>query len=141
MATHRTSQGCLFKVRISPTLTTIPLVISVNAPGIVRKFEDGTHLGSTGNFTEYMATLNDTDIVTADMFFDPLDTVHEYLIAQANLAVALTDLWELSYPQVSGAKKWSFSGIIQSFKPTAQGSSLMKAPLEVRVTGAPTWAA
>ena len=132
------AQGCKLQVTISAVLTDIPQLISISPPGIERRFKDTTTLDSSGNFTEYTALKNDTSEAGAEGYWDPDSTVHDFLMDQAVLAVAVLDVWKCIYSN-SGASEQSFSGFVQRFQPTVQADDVLGFQLSIRVSGAVTY--
>lgn len=132
------SQGTDLQVSISSTLTDIPQLISISPPGIERRFKETTTLDSSGNFTEYTALKNDTSECSATGYWDPDNSVHDFLMDQAILATAVTDAFQINYPN-SGASTQAFSGIIQRFQPTINADDVLGFELSIRTTGAITY--
>lgn len=132
------SQGATRKISISSTLTVIPQLVEFTPPGIERRFKDVTNLGSTGNFAEYAALLNDTSTAPAKGYWDPDNSVHDFLMDQAVLASAATESIEDAWAN-SGASKIAYSAIIMKFAPTTAQNDVLGFDLDFRVTGALTY--
>ncbi len=132
------TQGCALKIDISSTKTTIPQIYEINAPGIERRFKETTHLGSSGNFAEYAALMNDTSEAGAKGRWDPDNSVHDLLMDNSILAVAIVDLFELLFSN-TGASVMAFSAFIMRFKPIIAANDIGEFDLGLRVTGAITY--
>lgn len=131
------SQGTKLQVEISTVFTDIPQITGFNFPTVNRQYEDATALDSSGNFKEFTALMIETGEVTAEMFWDPANSVHDFLMDEAIKATAVL----LNFKAIAsdaGAATMAFSGYV-SYEPTAQQNSSLKATLTVRVSGALTY--
>ena len=123
----------------SGSFVKIAQATNINPPGVTRKFEDVGTLDSTGGFTEYSQTGNDTDTCTFDLLWYPADPGQAAFEVQANLAAGQVDAYEIRLPQVSVTAKFSFSGIAMKSKPTLAKDTSIRSSCEIRTTGVPTY--
>lgn len=137
MAYHST-QGAKIQVSITAVLTDVPQCFEINPPGLERRFKDVTHLGSTGNFTEYHPLMNDTSEGGFKIRWDPDNSVHDYLIDQSLLATAVLDAFKIILTNV-GASTKEFNAFIMRFQETIQPNDILEAEIGLRCSGAITY--
>lgn len=132
------SQGSKLQVSIASTLTDIPQLTEFQAPGIERRFKDVTTLDASGNFAVYQPLMNDTSTATAKGYWDPDNSVHDFLMDEAILAVGVLDAWKALWTN-TGASFITFNGYVMKFQPTTSQNDVLGFDLEIRVSGAPSY--
>ena len=134
MATKRQAKGTVLQLSIASVFTTVALVKKIDYPDDETQFTDGTSLDSTNTEDGVVTGLSTPGMCSADLFYDPLDSVHQALIASR--IGRSTEAWKITNPNVGGtlAHACTFSGVIKKFKPSANVGGLLEASCEIKLT-------
>lgn len=134
MATKRAAKGTVLQISISSVFTTVAFVKKIDFPDDETQFYDGTALDSTDVEDGTPTNMSVPGSISADLFFDPLDTTHQLLITSR---VAHTiESWKITNPNIGTSTKLTctFSGAIKKFKPSAAVAGGLEASLEVKLS-------
>lgn len=136
MAGYIETQGTVLKVgdAASPIVfTTIPQVVSIDGPTATTDEIDVTHLGSTAK--EFVGALPDYGSLNLEVEFDERDTVHAGIRTDfAAGTVRPFQIINTGSPQ----KVLSVSGYYKSLPLTYNANDVIRANIEIRLTGALT---
>ncbi len=139
MATKRISKGTVLQLSISSVFTTVGQVKKIDFPDDETEFYDGTALDSTDKEDGEPTGFGTPGSMSADLFYDPLDSVHQKLLTSR--AAKTKESWQITNPNIGAttALKCSFTGAIKKFKPTAAVSAGLEASLDVKLSSVSTY--
>jgi predicted secreted protein len=140
MSKAKDATGTLLKVGdgvASEGFTTIPEVSKLTIPKIKFDLHDVTSHDSVGGFREFLPGLADGESVTAELNWDPTDTVHQG-VRDDSLAKTKRN-FKLIFPTVAPDNTCSFSGYFTDISITANVGEPIKATVTIKVTGQPVW--
>jgi hypothetical protein len=132
--------GTLYKVSDgggTPVFNTIPEVMDVNAPDIKFDLQDVTSHDSTGGYREFLPGLVDGESVTAPINWVPTNTIHIQIRVDALARTRRAQ--EITFPIVGTGNKVAFGAYFIGLAPQAKAGDPLKATVNAKVTGAPTW--
>lgn len=124
------------------TYTQFTNAASYTGPGMTSTVVDVTNNNTTAPWRQKVVTLLDPGTLTFDMYFIPSDTGHKAILALYTtrglntaqnpipLKVVFADVAQTS---------WLFSGFISKFSIVAGVADVVKAQVEIVMTGAPTF--
>lgn len=136
MATFIETQGTVLKIgdAASPIVfTAIPQVVSIDGPTATNDEIDTTHLTSTAK--EFIGALPDYGSLNTEIEWDERDTVHSGLRTDfQNRTVRPFQIIDTGSP----IKTASVSGFVKTLPLTYQANDVVRANVEIRLTGALT---
>ena len=131
-------KGTLFKRGdgASPEVfTTVAEVKSISGPELSRDTLDVTNMDSTGNFREFVATLQDGGSVSFDINLIGDNTSQNNLDTDMNNGTARN--FQMLLPNV-GATLYSFTGLVTGFSVAVEIDGIITASITIKITGAVT---
>lgn len=131
------SQGSQLQVDIGAgNFQEIPHLDRVPYPEQQDNYEDTTDVGSTGQFAEYTPTFADPNEFSVTGFWDPTNSVHDFLMDEGIKAGSNKVLlnWKSIGPTAAGSPTATFTGYVR-FVPDMPKKETMKFSMTVRVTG------
>lgn len=136
MATSGTSsQGATISMQSGTTYNAIAQIEGFTGPGVSTDLIDVTNLDSSGGFKEYVAGLKDGGTFSFDIVWKSTDTA-TLQAQQANFAGTLCG-FKTAYP-FSTPVVYTYSGYVTKWEPKAAKGDVMRASMEIKVTGAIT---
>lgn len=117
------------------TFTTVAEVKSISGPSLSMETIDATHMESPNNYREWLPSFLDGGEVSFDLNFLPATAAQTGLTT--DFAARTKRNWKIYWPN-SGATKWSFSGYITGFTPSAATGDILAASCTIKVTGGVT---
>ena len=133
MAAKRIAKGTVLQISISSVFTTVAQVKKIDYPDDETQFFDGTGLDSTDVEDGIPTGFSIPGSVSADLFYDPLDAVHQKLIS-SRIAHTI-ESWKITNPNIGAttAHSCTFTGAIKKFKPSAAVGGALEGSLEVKL--------
>lgn len=121
------------------TYTVVAEVIDLTPPGPTSKTFDVSNQSSAG-WIEYISGMLDGGKVSFDVNYIPTDATQNASTGLLSL-LANRSLWgfQVVFPNTA-ATTWTFNGIVISFVPTAPVDGILRAKIEIQVSGQPTLA-
>ncbi|MEI8019653.1 MAG: phage tail tube protein [Schlesneria sp.] len=139
MATKRIAKGTVLQLSIASVFTTVALCKKIDFPDDETEFYDGTALDSTDKEDGTPTGFGVPGSLSADLFYDPLDSVHQKLLTSR--AAKTVETWQITNPNIGATTHLicSFTGAIKKFKPTAAVSAGLEASLDVKLATCSTY--
>lgn len=115
--------------------TAIAEVKSISGPDITRDTVDVTHMESSGNFREYISTLQDGGTMNFDINYIGDNTTQNNLKADMDAGTARN--FQLLMPN-TGATLFTFTALVVGFSFNFDIESLISASISLKITGVVT---
>lgn len=116
----------------SEVFTTVAEVKSISGPSLSMETIDATHMESPSGFREWLPSFKDGGEVSIDLNFLPSTAAQTGLTTDFKNRTKRN--WKIFWPNTA-ATKWSFSGYVTGFTPSAAVGDILAASATIRVTG------
>ena len=117
------------------TFVALTNVTSIEIGGIKLDTTDVTNMQSPGSFKEKAGTLLDGGTVTCEIDYVPTDSTHKGLLADQ--ASKIRRNFQIVFPD-GFSSTWAFSALVESLNPTAKVGDVLKAKVQLVVSGSVT---
>lgn len=114
------------------SFATVAEVKSISGPSLSMETIDATHMESPSGFREWLPSFKDGGEVTFDLNFLPATAAQTGLTTDFRNRTKRN--WKIFWPN-TGTTKWSFSGYVTGFTPSAAVGDILAASATIKVTG------
>jgi len=106
----------------------------IDGPALKNEFADVTSLDSAGGSKLFIPTLQDPGEINCEGIWDPTDTVHKAIHADANAATRPKRAWVIT-ETATGSPTAAGNGYIAEFEPKRDLKDAVKFVFKIRITG------